>query len=129
MVLPAAAVARQDPPVINDAAVVDGWLTASVTTDGLEARARAEQLTSDGTWRVLSVTVFQGSTVRIELPALARGRAGAPDRVHHRRAGHVAGHHDRATSRTGADGHPGPDPGAHADAERRRGQDRRRGGA
>ena len=61
VVLPAAAVARQDPPVINDAAVVDGWLTASVTTDGLEGRARAELLNSDGTWRVLSVHVIQGS--------------------------------------------------------------------
>ena len=73
MVLPATAVARQDPPVIHDAAVVDGWLTASVTTDGLEARARAELLNADGTWRVLSVTVVQGSTVRIELPPLVAG--------------------------------------------------------
>jgi hypothetical protein len=73
VVLPAAAVAQSDPPVVNDAAVVDGFLTASVTTNGLEARARAELLNSDGTWRVLSVHVIQGSAVRIELPPLTAG--------------------------------------------------------
>ena len=43
LVMPATAVARRDPPVIHDAAVVEGKLTVSVTTDGLEARARAER--------------------------------------------------------------------------------------
>jgi streptogramin lyase len=60
------------PPLVTAPAQADGWLSAVVNTNGLEARASAELHRPDGTWLPLSTTELYGSasatTVRLPIP-------------------------------------------------------------
>ncbi len=65
------------PPVVEDAAELDGWLSARVNSNGLEGEARAELRQPDGMWREIADTELYGSTssttVRLRLAGLTPG--------------------------------------------------------
>jgi streptogramin lyase len=65
------------PPLVGDASQADGWLSAVVNTNGLEAEARAEVRQADGTWLAVATTALYGSpaatTVRLPLTGAQPG--------------------------------------------------------
>jgi streptogramin lyase len=65
------------PPLVTDPSEADGWLSARVNTNGLEAQARAEVRQADGSWLAVATTELYGtpstSTVRLRLESARPG--------------------------------------------------------